>query len=121
MQSSEWLIRLFESIDSRDTGRFLGFLAPDVTFRFGNMPPVSGQQAVGVAVQGFFDSVKGLRHGLFDTWSGPESVVCRGEVTYTRHDGSTLTVPFANVLQLRGSLISDYQIYVDISPLFAAS
>jgi len=45
--------------------------------------------------------------------------VCEGEVTYTRRDGTKVTVPFANVFELRGPLISIYRIYIDNSPLFA--
>jgi hypothetical protein len=40
-------------------------------------------------------------------------------VTYTRLDGSTLTVPFANVFVLKGAEIQSYRIYIDNSPLFA--
>jgi len=39
-------------------------------------------------------------------------------VTYTRHDGSVLTVPFANVFEMRGDKIAAYRIYVDNSLLF---
>jgi len=43
-----------------------------------------------------------------------------GEVTYTRHDGSRVTLPFANVFRLRDDLISEYLIYADLAPLYAA-
>ena len=46
-------------------------------------------------------------------------MICRGEVTYTRLDGSTLSVPFVNVLKLEGSLIRDYLIYADTSELYS--
>lgn len=44
----------------------------------------------------------------------------RGDVTYTRHDGSSLTLLCANIFKLRGGLIGEYLIYADIPPLFAA-
>jgi hypothetical protein len=41
-----------------------------------------------------------------------------GEVTYIRPDGTTVTVPFANIFELRGTLIAVYRIFIDNSPLF---
>jgi limonene-1,2-epoxide hydrolase len=41
-------------------------------------------------------------------------------VTYTRHNGSSLSVPFANVFELKGDKIASYRIYIDNSALFAA-
>ena len=45
-------------------------------------------------------------------------VICEGETTYTRHDGTQITLPFANVFELEGELISTYKIYADIGPLY---
>lgn len=42
----------------------------------------------------------------------------RRAVTYTRHDGSTLTVPFANVFGMRDIRVAHYQIYADVSALW---
>jgi hypothetical protein len=50
----------------------------------------------------------------------PDAAICIGVVTYTRHDGSTLQVPFANVMKLRPGGIHDYRIFTDNSALFAA-
>jgi len=38
-------------------------------------------------------------------------VVCHGIVTYTRHDSSALTVPFANILTVEDGLFSKYLIF----------
>jgi ketosteroid isomerase-like protein len=46
-------------------------------------------------------------------------VVVEGNVTYTRQDGSQLTLPFADVLETRDGKVSNYRIYIDIAPLFA--
>jgi hypothetical protein len=80
---------------------------------------VAGREAVGDAVSQFFASIRALRHRLLDRWQRDDSLVCRGEVTYTRHDGSEVSVPFANVFRLHDGRIGEYLIYVDITPLFA--
>jgi ketosteroid isomerase-like protein len=102
-----------------DTQAFLGFMADDVSFRFGNADPVDGRATVGEAVSGFFGSIKALRHDVTEMWDEGDSVICHGTVTYTRHDSSTLTVPFANVFGLRDDLIREYLIFVDTSELYA--
>ncbi len=45
--------------------------------------------------------------------------MCEGLVTYTRLDGSQVTIPFVNVFYLRGDKIARYLIYIDNGPLFA--
>jgi len=112
--------RLFAAIDARDADAFAAFLAEDGEFRFGNAPPVHGRAAFRAAVAGFVAAIGGGRHRLLASWTGPGSAVCEGEVTYPRHDGSTLTVPFANVFALAGGRIRSYRIYIDNGPLFSA-
>ena len=48
-------------------------------------------------------------------------IVCEGEVTYTHHDGRSVTVPFCNVFEAEAGLISLYRIYIDMGPVFAAT
>ena len=63
-------------------------------------------------------AIASSRHRLLGMWNGPATAVCEGEVTYTRHNGSVLSVPFANVFDLRGDKIAAYRIYIDNSALF---
>jgi len=51
---------LFRSIDAKDSARFVRFLTPDATFRFGNAPAIAGHAAIEQAVAGFFASLKAL-------------------------------------------------------------
>ncbi|MCC7198070.1 MAG: nuclear transport factor 2 family protein [Gammaproteobacteria bacterium] len=117
---TDWWKRLFDAIDRKDTAAFLSFLAEDAVFQFGNAPPVRGRAAIGAAVSGFFGAIGGSQHQLLRDFSGPDARACQGEVSYTRLDGSTVTVPFANVLVMRGELVAGYHIYIDLTPLFAA-
>ena len=109
---------LFAAIDRMDTGAFVGHLTADAVFRFGSAPEVAGRDAVAAAVGGFFQSIAGLSHAVTRVlWDG-DAQVCEGEVTYERHDGSTLTVPFVDVFEYEGDLISTYKIYIDIGELY---
>lgn len=110
---------LFASIDEMNTNRFVQFLTDDATFRFGSAPAVQGRNEVSAAVGEFFSSIAGCRHDLKKILADEGTLVCEGEVTYTRHDGSEITLPFANFLDFEGDLISHYKIYADAGPLYA--
>jgi ketosteroid isomerase-like protein len=110
---------LFVAIDRRDSEQFLRFIAPEARFRFGSAPPVVGHDAIREAVGGFFASIAELSHTLKRVVSSDSALLIEGEVTYTRHDSSEITLPFVNVLEIEDRRISDYKIYIDIGPLYA--
>jgi ketosteroid isomerase-like protein len=113
--------QLFQSIDNKDADTFTTFLADDVLFRFGNAEPVRGKAAVGTAVQGFFGSIKAIQHKLATVWDEGSEVICHGTVSYTRHDSTMLSVPFALILAIDSDLIKEYLIFVDISQLYGST
>ena len=118
MSKEELVNDLFQSVDSLDTAKFISFLTDDVTFRLGNAEAASGKGTVEAMVGGFFGSISGMRHEIFEIWEHPNTVICQGNVTYIRKDSSELSVPFANILKLDNDLIKEYLVYVDISELF---
>jgi len=121
MHDAKRLDDLFKAIDAKDTNGFLGFLSPNASFRFGNAPTIQGHDTIGETVGAFFDSIEALKHTLNRIWTHETSIVCDGEVTYTRKDGSQLTVPFADVFGFQGDLINEYLIYIDVSQLYTES
>jgi hypothetical protein len=100
-----WLEALFGAIDASDAEGFVGYLTEDAVFCFGNAPPMRGRAAIEQGVRQFFATIGQSRHD--------------GLVTYTRLDGSEVTLPFADTLVLRGERVAEYFIYVDVAPLFA--
>jgi ketosteroid isomerase-like protein len=112
-----WWESVFAVIDAGDAGGFVAFLTADAQFRFGNAPVVVGHETIHAAVAGFFSAIASSRHRLLRTWNGAATAVCEGEVSYTRHDGSVISIPFANVFELRGDKIAAYRIYIDNSSL----
>lgn len=114
-----WMSALLARVDAMDTTGFLRFLTEDASFRFANAPAAVGHAAIDAMVSGFFGSIKACRHEILQAWVPPGHAIGRGLVTYTRHDGSTLTLPFVNVFALRAGRIAEYQIYIDATPLYA--
>ena len=108
---------LFAAIDARDAHAFASFLSPDVEFTFANAPPLLGREQVQAVIAAFFSSLASLRHEVTEHWQSGDTLIMRGQVTYTRHDDSQLNVPFANIFKLRDGLIGDYRIFGDFSAL----
>jgi limonene-1,2-epoxide hydrolase len=111
---------LFAAIDNKDVDGFAKFLTADASFRFGSAPAAEGADAIREAVGGFFTSIKALEHSVTRAIAEDSMLFCEGSVTYTRHDGSTVTLPFADVFEMDGDRIATYKIYMDIAPLYAA-
>ena len=115
----ERLRALFESIDRADAEGFSRFLSEDASFRFGSAPAVAGRAAIVTAVGEFFSTISACRHELANTIARGDTLVCEGTVTYTRHDNSTVTLPFVDIFEISNGLIDEYKIYIDAGPLYA--
>ena len=112
------LKEMFGAIDRNESSAFVEFLTEDASFRFGSAPPILGRSSIEAGVDAFFASIGGCHHQVEKVLAQGDTVVCEGEVTYTRHDASTLTVPFVDIFELEGPLIRDYKIYIDTSDLY---
>jgi ketosteroid isomerase-like protein len=116
-----WVLEVLAAVDARDAARFANFIAEDGVFKFANAEPARGRAAIEAAVAGFFGTVRACHHRLLRCWQdGGDALAMQGTVSYTRLDGRELTLPFVNVFVMRGELIAEYLIYVDIAPLYAA-
>ena len=110
---------LFAAIDRQDAAAFVGYLADDAVFRFGSAPAVRGRDAIRATVDGFFGTIAGCSHAVNKRISGGSTLVCEGEVTYTRHNGTEITLPFTDIFEYDGDQIAQYKIYMDVNPLYA--
>jgi len=112
--------RIFEAVDGEDTDYLAHRFAEDVTFRFGNGDAVEGRPAVVATCEAFLASIAGIRHEIEHLWQvGTDRVVAVMTVHYERLDGGRLSLPCANTFHVRDGEISDYRIYMDITPVFA--
>jgi ketosteroid isomerase-like protein len=110
---------LFADIDSMQPDRFAAHLADDVRFRFGNADPVHGRDAVRDVWAGFCETVDGVSHEIVEQFESGNATIAESNVTYTKKDGSTVTVPVVTIYRADGDLIDDYRVFVDLAPLFA--
>jgi ketosteroid isomerase-like protein len=110
---------IFADIDALDPDKFITHLTPDVTFRFGNADPLTGREAVREAVAGFFTTIDGMRHHILGSYDDGDTSIVKIDVEYLRKDGKSVTVPNADILVFDGNLVRDWQIYIDLAPVFA--
>ena len=109
----------FADIDEFDPDKFVKHLTPDVVFRFANADPVVGRDGVREAVAGVFSSIAGLTHHILQVWEQGDTAIVKINVEYRRLDGKTVTVPNVDVLVYEGELVKDWQIYIDVTPVYA--
>ena len=57
--------------------------------------------------------------GSIATNLNSETVIAQIDVEYRRLDGKSVTVPNADILVFDGDLVRDWQIYIDVAPVYA--
>ena len=115
-----WISDLFSTVDRQAIEENMRYLTPDVRFRFGNADPIHGQDALVPALQAFYASIGGLHHDLVGVWRHGQVVTVEADVTYTRLDGGTVTIPVLSLLRLAGPrLVGDFRIFFDPAPIYA--
>lgn len=120
MSNLNWVPELFATIDTMNAKNFAEYLTEDGEFRWGNNPGVFGRGEVEAFVDGFFQSIKGISHEVQGYFGDNEKeVVAYGVVTYTRHDDTTLAVPFANIFKMDSGKVKHYWVHIDSSELYA--
>jgi ketosteroid isomerase-like protein len=117
------ILRMFASVDRMDPDEVASYFTEDGSVRFGNAEPVVGRSAIREALAAFFSTIDGLRHDITGIWSGKweqgEVYSVEAEATYTRKDGSEVKLPVTSTLRMKGDLVQDWRVFMDISPVYA--
>jgi hypothetical protein len=113
------LAPIFADIDALRADEYVARLSPEVVFRFGNADPIVGREAVKEAIEGFWTTIAGLKHNILNVWEVGDTSIVQIDVDYKRHDGKVVTVPNLDILVFDGDLVRDWQIYIDLTPVFA--
>ncbi|MBP2708188.1 nuclear transport factor 2 family protein [Microbispora sp. RL4-1S] len=119
--TGEVVRRVFERVDSFDPSEFGRLLAEDATFVFGNAEPLTGRDAIVAGLRTFYSTIGGLRHRIVRNWQVDADTIAETEVTYRRLDGKDVSAVAVSIWRTRDDgLISDYRIFVDLAPVYAA-
>jgi len=118
--ASAFTAKVFTIVDTADAVGFSQLFAPNARLIFGNAEPMVGPDAIAAGIGAFFNSILALRHEVVAEWNvGPDTITTL-RVTYTRLDGTAVTIPTASIWSVGSDgLIEHYQVFFDITPLFA--
>jgi len=111
--------KMYTVIDQKETDALVNMMTSDAVFVFGNIPPVKGKEEISGFLNNFFTSIQSINHSNLEWWQHEEKVTVKGNVTYTRHNGTKLSVPFAVILKMDKDLIDEYYIFADTSELYS--
>ena len=104
MKKDAWVKELFRAIDQKDTNAFLGFLAEDVSFRFGNAVlsrfPITDAETVDFPAHSGFESfVAGKKRGLLCTLELPGKKPLRLLAVHLEHRSEAVRVSSARIIE----------------------
>lgn len=119
MNTNNFVKEMYSVVDAKSGAALAAMMTEDAVFRFANMPPVEGREAITVFLDNFYQSINNIRHEQLKDWQLGDIRFATGIVNYTRHNNTVLRVPFAVKLKMQGRLISEYFIFVDASQLYA--
>ncbi len=119
IDGDDWAEDFFRAADSFDIEQLVAWFADDVEVRFGNQPAIRGKAGAREAFAGFWSSIAGMRHSRESLVSLGDMAAQMSIVTYTRHDGSEVSMPVASHLRRpTPGKIDRLWIFIDMAPLF---
>lgn len=113
---------LFAALDRADVRTVRAYLHDDVVVTLSNQQPIRGAAAFAELYEQVTGTLAGVRHEIHDVWSAGEDPavwIARMTVHYTRLDGKTVSLPCCNVFRFAGARVADYQVFMDMTPVFA--
>lgn len=119
MMDNDFIVDLYRNIDSHNSRAVANTMTDNGVFKFANMPPVEGKENIFNFLEGFFRSIKGISHSDLESWHVAGHWFVNGTVTYTRHNGTLLAVPFSVTLKMDAGKIREYLIFVDNHELYS--
>jgi hypothetical protein len=122
IDGEDWAGEFFRDADSFQLERLAAWFADDIEVRFGNAPAITGREAAKQAFSGFWSSIGGMRHAREALVSLGDMAAQMSIVTYTRQDGSAVSMPVASHLRrVAPGKIDRLWIFIDLAPLFEAA
>jgi ketosteroid isomerase-like protein len=118
MNQDSYIKDMYAIVDAKDGAALAAMMTDDGIFRFANIPPVTGREAIAGFLDNFFQSIRDIKHTDLEDWQAGDNRFATGNVHYTRHDGSVLSVPFSVILKMQDKLIKEYLVFVDASELY---
>lgn len=116
----DWSAAFFNDADKKDIDALAPWFGEKISVRFGNQPAIEGRDAVIETFRQFYSGIAGMKHARDTVIVDGDNICSTATVTYTRLDGSNVSMPVASVLHRdAGGKLDKLNIFIDINPLFA--
>lgn len=117
-EENAWVFDFFRDVDAMDRDRIGPWLSPNYETQLGNRPVVRGKEAALDNSARFWATLRSMRHQIEEIVIDGDRAVSLATVTYTRVDGSAVSMPVATYLRRSGEREVDrVQVYIDLAPL----
>lgn len=118
--NDDWAGAFFRDADQLDLPLLMSWFGPDIDLRLANVPPILGREAVEATFAQFWSGIKGMRHIREQIVADGDAAFQGSLVSYTRPDGSEVTMPVASHLHRdTAGTLDRLWIYIDLEPLYA--
>jgi predicted SnoaL-like aldol condensation-catalyzing enzyme len=110
--------RMFTAGESMKVEHFASFFGDEARYQFGNFPPAYGPRGIIDSSQDFLKKVQAINHRIQNMWQVSDgTVVCEMNVTYSRRDGQSYTLPCCDTIRIQDGKVQELCIYMDIEPV----
>jgi hypothetical protein len=114
---ADTVVRLFARGEAFDSEGFIGFFTETPVYQFGNGEPCLDRTAIKASVDQFFSGVEALYHNIKTLWEIGDTAFVEMDVIYWRKDGSSVTLPCADIFRFDGDKLQELRIFMDANPV----
>ena len=112
---------LFSRGEAFDSQGFVDLFTDNPVYQFGNFEICFDKPAIFDSVTAFFGMVSALYHEIKMLWEIGDVVFVEMDVIYWRHDGTSVTLPCADIVRFEGDKVAELRIFMDANPVGNAS
>jgi SnoaL-like domain len=116
-----WNEEFYAAVDGMDPEAVGRRCTGETLFVLGNHEPSVGRQALVDGLRQFWSTIAAMHHQFERVLEDDDTAALQALVTYTRLDGSKVSIPSTSWIRRQGNLIAEQRVYIDITPLHATA
>jgi ketosteroid isomerase-like protein len=110
-------VRMFGRGEAFDSKGFASLFTDKPMYHFGNYEPCLTKQAIIASTDAFFANVAALYHDIRNLWEVGDTLFVEMDVRYWRKDGSSVTLPCADIFRFEDGKVLELRIFMDSNPI----
>jgi ketosteroid isomerase-like protein len=112
-----WWEEVYDAVDGKDVTVVDRLFSEDISLKFNYHPAAVGRDAVREAMKYFWSTVGSTKHTFHTVVEQGDTAALEATCTYTRLDGTVVSLPVVTVIDRRDGLVAAQRIYIDMAPL----